>query len=52
MQTSILKKFQLRYLSARHPEGFCRKLAAYGHVGRTDIDLPWEHTDEVDALKS
>ena len=48
----ILKKFQLRYLPARHPEGFCRKLAAYGHVGRTDIDLPWEHTDEIDALKS
>jgi S-adenosylmethionine synthetase len=48
----ILKKFQLRYLPARHPEGFYRKLAAYGHVGRTDIDLPWEHVDEVDALKS
>lgn len=26
--------------------------AAYGHFGRTDIDLPWEHTDKVDALKS
>ena len=25
--------------------------AAYGHFGRTDIDLPWEHTDMVDALK-
>ncbi len=25
--------------------------AAYGHFGRTDIDLPWEHTDKVDALK-
>ena len=24
--------------------------AAYGHMGRTDIDLPWEHTDKVDAL--
>jgi S-adenosylmethionine synthetase len=26
--------------------------AAYGHFGRTDIDLPWEHTDRVDALRS
>lgn len=26
--------------------------AAYGHFGRTDIDLPWEHTDMVDRLKS
>ncbi|GAA2969041.1 methionine adenosyltransferase [Lentilactobacillus parakefiri] len=25
--------------------------AAYGHFGRTDVDLPWEHTDKVDALK-
>ena len=26
--------------------------AAYGHFGRTDLDLPWEHTDRADALKS
>jgi len=25
--------------------------AAYGHFGRTDIDLPWEHTDMAEALK-
>lgn len=29
---------------------YCQ-IAALGHVGRTDIDLPWEHTDKVDALK-
>lgn len=28
-----------------------RKLAAYGHMGRVDLDLPWEKTDKVDALK-
>ena len=28
-----------------------RQVASLGHVGRTDIDLPWEHTDKVDALK-
>lgn len=26
--------------------------AAYGHFGRTDVDLPWEKTDKVEALKS
>ncbi len=26
--------------------------AAYGHFGRTDIDLPWEHTDRADALRA
>ncbi len=26
--------------------------AAYGHFGRTDIDLPWEHLDKVDELKA
>ncbi|MEY8442371.1 methionine adenosyltransferase [Lactobacillaceae bacterium 24-114] len=25
--------------------------AAYGHFGRTDVDLPWEHTDKVEKLK-
>ncbi|MFT5396358.1 MAG: S-adenosylmethionine synthetase [Gammaproteobacteria bacterium] len=28
-----------------------RQTAAYGHFGRSDIDLPWEKTDKVDALK-
>ncbi len=28
-----------------------RQTAAYGHFGRTDIDLPWEHTDMVEALR-
>jgi S-adenosylmethionine synthetase len=46
----ILKKFGLRRLPSRHPEGFFRKLAAYGHFGRTDLDLPWEETDQVDLL--
>jgi S-adenosylmethionine synthetase len=25
--------------------------SAYGHFGRTDVDLPWEHTDRADALR-
>ena len=28
-----------------------RELAAYGHMGRTDIDVSWEKTDRVDALR-
>jgi S-adenosylmethionine synthetase len=32
------------------PGGFLRSLAAFGHVGRDDVDLPWERSDLVDAL--
>jgi len=28
-----------------------KQTAAYGHFGRTDIELPWEQTDKVEALK-
>ncbi len=28
-----------------------RQIAAYGHMGRTDIDLPWEKTDKANELK-
>lgn len=28
-----------------------KQTAAYGHFGRTDIDLPWEHLDKVDEIK-
>ena len=29
-----------------------KQVAAYGHFGRTDVDLPWERTDKVETLKS
>lgn len=29
-----------------------RQLAAYGHMGRTDLDIPWEKTDKAAALKA
>jgi S-adenosylmethionine synthetase len=29
-----------------------KQTAAYGHFGRSDIDLPWEKTDKADALKN
>ena len=28
-----------------------KQTAAYGHFGRTDVDLPWEKLDKVDDLK-
>jgi S-adenosylmethionine synthetase len=43
----IIKKFNLRFLPSLTKGGFYRKLAAYGHVGRSDIELPWEKVDKV-----
>jgi S-adenosylmethionine synthetase len=48
----ILKHFDLQALPARHPGGFFEKLAAYGHFGREDLELPWEKTDKAEALSS
>jgi len=39
----------IRDLGLRKP--IYRQVAAYGHFGRDDLDLPWERTDKVDALK-
>jgi S-adenosylmethionine synthetase len=46
----IIKQFNLRYLPSTVKGGFYRKLAAYGHVGRMDIGLPWEVTDKAQML--
>ena len=40
----------IRRLDLRRP--IYRQLAAYGHFGRPDLDLPWEKTDMVEALKA
>ena len=40
----------IKMLDLRRP--IYKKTAAYGHFGRTDVDLTWEHTDKVDALKN
>lgn len=48
----ILRQFNLRYLPSQIKGGFFRKLAAYGHVGRMDIGLPWEVTDKTNILRS
>lgn len=41
---AIIEKFNLR-------RPIYQQLAAYGHFGRDDLDLPWEKTDKVEALK-
>ncbi|HOB20745.1 MAG TPA: methionine adenosyltransferase [Candidatus Atribacteria bacterium] len=52
----ILKNFDLRPaaiirdLDLRRP--IYKQIAAYGHFGRTDIDLPWEKTDKAETLRS
>src|SRR5262249_25960560 len=48
---AILKQFNLRFLPSLVKGGFYRKLAAYGHVGRMDIGLPWEVTDRAALLR-
>ncbi len=55
--TKIVRKvFDLRpagiikMLDLRRP--IYKQTAAYGHFGRTDVDLPWERLDKVDVLKS
>ena len=40
----------IEHLNLRRP--IYEQTAAYGHFGRTDVDLPWEHTDMVETLKS
>jgi S-adenosylmethionine synthetase len=51
----IYKNFDLRpagiikELGLRQP--IYRQTAAYGHFGRTDVDLPWERTDKADLLR-
>ena len=52
----IRKHFDLRpagiikMLDLRRP--IYKQTAAYGHFGRTDVDLPWEKLDKVDELKA
>ena len=40
----------IRMLDLRRP--IYKQTSAYGHFGRTDVDLPWEHTDKAEELKA
>ena len=56
LEEAVAKVFDLtpaaiiRTLDLRKP--IYKQVAAYGHIGRTDIDLPWEKTDKVDEIKA
>jgi len=48
----ILATFNLRNLPAERNGRFYQDVAAYGHFGRSDLDLPWEQTDKAATLKA
>ena len=60
MDTQTIKKLVKKHFDLR-PAAIIKTLdlrrpiykptAAYGHFGRTDIDLPWEKTDMADVLR-
>ena len=51
----VRENFDLRPAGIIKMLDLCRPIykqtAAYGHFGRTDVDLPWEHLDKVETLK-
>ena len=57
IEEAVAKLFDLtpngiqKSLNLRKPSFRYQDLAAFGHIGRTDIDLPWEKLDKVDGLK-
>ncbi len=48
---SIIAQFELQNLPAKNKGKFYENVAAYGHLGRSDLSLPWEATDRVKELK-
>jgi len=48
----IIQAFNLRHLPQERGGRLYQDVAAYGHFGRSDLNLPWERTDKVDVLKS
>ncbi|MEB3178395.1 MAG: methionine adenosyltransferase [Nostocaceae cyanobacterium] len=48
----IIHSFNLRNLPSERSGRFYQDVAAYGHFGRNDLDLPWERTDKAELLKA
>lgn len=46
----IIRQFNLRELPSMQRGGFYRKLAAYGHMGRAEIEAPWEILNRAEML--
>jgi len=57
IEEAVAKLFDLtpngiqKSLNLRKPSFRYQDLAAFGHIGRTDIDLPWEKLDKVEGFK-
>ncbi|MEZ0371373.1 MAG: methionine adenosyltransferase domain-containing protein, partial [Candidatus Sericytochromatia bacterium] len=56
LEALVREHFELRpagiihTLQLRRP--IYRQLAAFGHFGRPELDLPWQRTDKVELLKA
>lgn len=48
----IIQAFNLQQLPSEQGGRFYQDVAAYGHFGRTDLELPWEQTDKAELLRS
>jgi S-adenosylmethionine synthetase len=48
---AIIQNFDLQGQPAKNQGRFYHNVAAYGHLGRPDLDLPWERLDKVDELR-
>ncbi len=48
----IIETFNLQKLPGLRNGRFYQEVAAYGHFGRTDLDLPWEQTDKVAEMQA
>lgn len=47
----IIQAFDLQRLPKERDGRFYQEVAAYGHFGRNDLDLPWEKTDKAEILR-
>jgi S-adenosylmethionine synthetase len=47
---AIIKNFNLNKLPQENGGRFYQDVAAYGHFGRTDLDLPWENVDDISTV--
>jgi S-adenosylmethionine synthetase len=48
----IIQSYGLQNLPSERNGRFYQDVAAYGHFGRADLDLPWERTEKAEALKA
>jgi S-adenosylmethionine synthetase len=48
---AIVRDLRLRHLPSERKRGFYRRLACCGHMGRVDLEAPWEALDHLEALR-